>query len=27
VEDALAREAHHYLLKPAIVNGTFDYWS
>ena len=22
----LAREAHDYLLKPAIVAGTFDYW-
>jgi len=26
VDDALAREAHDYLLKPSIVNGTFDYW-
>ncbi|CAN7346644.1 aldolase [Cupriavidus necator] len=24
--DDLAREAHDYLLKPSIVNGTFDYW-
>lgn len=24
--DALAQEAHDYLLKPSIVNGTFDYW-
>lgn len=26
VDDELAREAHDYLLKPSIVNGTFDYW-
>ncbi|MEJ5022884.1 aldolase [Ochrobactrum vermis] len=26
VDDALAREAHDYLLKPSIVNATFDYW-
>jgi L-fuculose-phosphate aldolase len=26
VDDALAREAHDYLLKPSIVNGTFNYW-
>jgi L-fuculose-phosphate aldolase len=26
VPDELAREAHDYLLKPAIVNATFDYW-
>ena len=26
VDDALAREAHDYLLKPAIVRATFDYW-
>ena len=24
--DHLAAEAHDYLLKPAIVKGTFDYW-
>lgn len=24
--DALAAEAHDYLLKPSIVKGTFDYW-
>ncbi|WP_456280642.1 aldolase [Cupriavidus sp. JZ107] len=27
VDDALAREAHDYLLKPSIVNATFDYWA
>lgn len=26
VDDALAREAHDYLLKPSIVNATFNYW-
>lgn len=26
VDDALAKEAHDYLLKPSIVNATFDYW-
>jgi len=26
VEDKLAAEAHDYLLKPSIVNATFDYW-
>jgi len=26
VDDALASEAHDYLLKPSIVNGTFEYW-
>lgn len=26
VDDALAREAHDYLLKPSIVNATFEYW-
>lgn len=26
VLDELAAEAHDYLLKPAIVRGTFDYW-
>jgi L-fuculose-phosphate aldolase len=26
VDDALAREAHDYLLQPSIVNATFDYW-
>lgn len=26
VNDDLAREAHDYLLKTSIVNGTFDYW-
>jgi L-fuculose-phosphate aldolase len=26
VDAGLAREAHDYLLKPAIVKGTFDYW-
>lgn len=26
VPDHLAREAHDYLLKPAIVRATFDYW-
>jgi L-fuculose-phosphate aldolase len=26
VKDELAREAHDYLLKPSIVNATFDYW-
>lgn len=27
VDDTLAAEAHDYLLKPSIVNATFDYWS
>ena len=27
VDDALAREAHDYLLKPSIVRATFDYWA
>lgn len=27
VDDELAVEAHDYLLKPSIVNATFDYWS
>lgn len=27
VDDALAREAHDYLLQPSIVNATFRYWS
>lgn len=27
VDDTLAAEAHDYLLKPAIVNATFDYWA
>lgn len=27
VNDALAREAHDYLLQPSIVNATFRYWS
>ncbi|WP_341644193.1 aldolase [Thauera sp. SDU_THAU2] len=27
VDDALAAEAHDYLLKPSIVNATFDYWA
>lgn len=27
VDDVLAAEAHDYLLKPSIVNATFDYWS
>ena len=27
VDDALAREAHDYLLQPSIVNATFDYWA
>lgn len=27
VDDALAREAHDYLLKPSIVKATFDYWA
>ena len=27
VPDDLAQEAHDYLLKPSIVNATFDYWS
>jgi len=27
VDDALAREAHDYLLKPSIVNATFAYWA
>ncbi|MGE8547868.1 aldolase [Alcaligenes sp. Marseille-Q7550] len=27
VDDALAREAHDYLLKPSIVRATFDYWT
>ncbi|WP_027535094.1 aldolase [Bradyrhizobium sp. WSM3983] len=26
VDDALAKEAHDYLLKPSIVGATFDYW-
>jgi L-fuculose-phosphate aldolase len=26
VDDALAREAHDYLLQPKIVQATFDYW-
>ncbi|CEG09518.1 class II aldolase/adducin domain protein [Afipia felis] len=26
VDPVLAREAHDYLLKPSIVNATFDYW-
>jgi L-fuculose-phosphate aldolase len=26
VNDALAQEAHDYLLKPSIVKATFDYW-
>lgn len=26
VDDTLAKEAHDYLLKPSIVNATFDYW-
>lgn len=26
VPDDLAKEAHDYLLKPSIVNGTFNYW-
>ena len=26
VDDALAREAHDYLLQPSIVNATFEYW-
>ncbi|QPT40389.1 L-fuculose phosphate aldolase [Oligella ureolytica] len=26
VDDELAAEAHDYLLKPSIVNATFDYW-
>lgn len=26
VSDKLAKEAHDYLLKRSIVNGTFDYW-
>lgn len=26
LSDALASEAHDYLLKPSIVKGTFDYW-
>lgn len=26
VDDALAKEAHDYLLKKSIVNATFDYW-
>ena len=26
LDDALAGEAHDYLLKPSIVRGTFDYW-
>ena len=26
VDATLAREAHDYLLKPSIVNATFDYW-
>lgn len=27
VDPTLAAEAHDYLLKPAIVNATFDYWA
>lgn len=27
VDDALAAEAHDYLLKPSIVNATFAYWA
>jgi len=27
VNDALAAEAHDYLLKPSIVNATFNYWA
>jgi len=27
VADELAAEAHDYLLKPSIVNATFDYWA
>lgn len=27
VEPAAAREAHDFLLQPAIVNGSFDYWA
>lgn len=27
VDDALAKEAHDYLLKKSIVRATFDYWS
>lgn len=27
VDDALAKEAHDYLLKPSIVKATFDYWA
>lgn len=27
VDDTLAAEAHDYLLKPSIVNATFDYWA
>lgn len=26
LDDALAQEAHDYLLQPSIVNATFDYW-
>ncbi|MEJ5022919.1 aldolase [Ochrobactrum vermis] len=26
VDATLAKEAHDYLLKPSIVNATFDYW-
>ncbi|UFX44145.1 aldolase [Bradyrhizobium sp. 41S5] len=26
VDPVLAKEAHDYLLKPSIVNATFDYW-
>lgn len=26
VDDALAKEAHDYLLKPSIIKATFDYW-
>jgi L-fuculose-phosphate aldolase len=26
VDDALAKEAHDYLLQPSIVKATFDYW-
>ncbi|WP_447778306.1 aldolase [Variovorax boronicumulans] len=27
VDDTLAAEAHDYLLKPSIVNATFNYWT
>jgi len=26
LSDELASDAHDYLLKPSIVNSTFDYW-